>query len=100
LDEAIDKDLNTMLAHNLFELKTFVNYDLKLDRPERDVLFWNFVGNPLYRMMEKGIVENCRNSERYHIRLFEKMDDLRNQIRPDRELLREREEKGKKHGTE
>jgi len=96
LDEAIDKDLKTVLAHNLFELKTFVNYDLKLDKSESDAVFWNFVGNPLYRMMERGIVENCRGSERYRMRLFEKIDALRNQIRPDRELLREREEREKK----
>jgi len=96
LDEAIDKNLNTVLAHNLFELKTFINYDLKLDRPETDAVFWQFVGNPLYRMMEKGIVQDCRNSERYRIRLFEKIDALRNQIRPDRELFREREERRKK----
>ena len=96
LDEAIDKDLNTVLAHNLFELKTFINYDLKLDKPERDAVFWNFVGNPLYRMLEKSIVENCRNSEKYRKKLFEKTDALINELRPDKELLREREERGKR----
>jgi len=95
LDEAIDKDLNTVLTQNLFELKTFINYDLKLDKPERDAVFWNFVGNPLYRMLEKGIVENCRNSEKYRKKLFEKIDALINELRPDKELLREREERGK-----
>jgi DNA-binding HxlR family transcriptional regulator len=100
LDEAIDKDLNMVLTQNLFELKTFVNYDLKLDRPESDAVFWNFVGNPLYRMLEKGIVEDCRNSEKYRKKLFEKIDALINELRPDKELLREREERGKKHGTE
>ena len=96
LDEAIDKDLNTVLAQNLFELKTFINYDLKLDKPERDAVFWNFVGNPLYRMLEKSIVEDCRNSEKYRKKLFEKIDALINELRPDKELLREREERGKR----
>jgi len=100
LDEAIDKDLNTILTQNLFELKTFINYDLKLDKPESDAVFWNFVGNPLHRMLEKSIVEDCRNSEEYRKKLFEKIDALVNELRPDKELLREREEKRKKHGTE
>lgn len=96
LDEAIDKDLNTVLTQNLFELKTFINYDLKLDKPERDAVFWNFVGNPLYRMLEKRFVEDCRNSEKYRKKLFEKIDALINELRPDKELLREREERGKR----
>ena len=90
LDEAIDKDLNTVLTQNLFELKTFINYDLKLDKPERYAVFWNFVGNPLYRMLEKSIVENCR-SEKYRKKLFEKMDALISELRPDKKLLRKRE---------
>jgi len=96
LDEAIDKDLNTILTQNLFELKTFIIYDLKLDKPERYAVFWTFVGNPLYRMLEKSIVEDCRNSEKYQKRLFEKIDVLINELRPDKELLREMEEKGKR----
>jgi DNA-binding HxlR family transcriptional regulator len=95
LDETIDKDLNWVLTQNLFELKTFIKYDLRLDRPERDVVFWKFVGNPLYRMLEKDIVEDCRNSEKYQQRLFEKIDLLINELRPDKELLREREERSK-----
>jgi len=95
LDEAIDKDLNTVLAQNLFELKTFINYDLKVDKPERYAVFWTFVGNPLYRMLEKSMVENCR-SEKYRKKLFEKIDALINELRPDKELLREREERGKR----
>jgi DNA-binding HxlR family transcriptional regulator len=99
LDEAIDEDLNTVLTQNLFELKTFINYDLKLDKPESDAVFWNFVGNPLYRMLEKGIVGNCRSKE-YRKRFFEKIDVLINELRPDKELLREREERRKKHAKE
>jgi DNA-binding HxlR family transcriptional regulator len=96
LDEAIDKHLNTVLTQNLFELKTFIEYDLKLDKPVSDAIFWNFVGNPLYRMLERGIVGDCRRSERYRKKLFEKVDALINELRPDKELLRERDERGKK----
>jgi DNA-binding HxlR family transcriptional regulator len=81
LDEEIDKDLNNVLTQNLFELKTFINYDLRLDKPERDAVFWQFVGSPLYRMLEKSIEENCRNSERYRKRLFERIDVLINELR-------------------
>jgi hypothetical protein len=96
LDEVIDKDLNRVLTQNLFELKTFIDYDLKLDRPERDAVFWKIVGDPIYRILEKGIVENCRNSEKYQKTLFEKIDALINELRPDKELIRERKERGKK----
>jgi DNA-binding HxlR family transcriptional regulator len=96
LNEAIYKDLNTLLRQNLFELKKFIKYDLRLDRPESDAVFWNFVGNPLYRMLEKSIVEDCRHSEAYRKKLFERIDDLIHVLNPIRELLKEREERGKK----
>jgi len=96
LEELIDKDLNRVLTQNLFELGTYIIYDLKLDKPESDAVFWNFVGNPIYRMLEKGIVEDCRKSKEYRNKLFEKMDVLINELRPDKELLKEREERGKK----
>jgi DNA-binding HxlR family transcriptional regulator len=95
LIEEVDKDINRVLTHNLFELKTFINYDLQLHKPESDVVFWNFVGNPLYRMSEKTIVEVCRNSEEYQKKLFEKIDNLINELRPDKELLKKREERRK-----
>ena len=91
LNEATYKDLNNVLTQNLFELKTFINYDLKIDKPETEAVFWNFVGNPLYRMLEKRIVENCR-SEKYQKKLFEKIDALINALRPTEELFRQREE--------
>ena len=46
-----------------------------------------------------SIAENCRNSEKYQERLFEKIDVLINELRPDQELLREREERRKKHNA-
>jgi DNA-binding HxlR family transcriptional regulator len=91
LNEATYKDLNDVLIQNLFELKSFINYDLRLDKPETDAMFWNFAGNPLYRILEKRIVENC-HSEKYQNKLFEKIDALINALRPTRELLRQREE--------
>lgn len=95
LNEKIEKDLNTVLTQNLFELKTFINYDLKLDKHESDAVFWNFVRNPLYRMLEKSIVEDCRNSEKYRKKLFERIHILINELRPDSELYRESEERRK-----
>ena len=80
----------------MFELKQFVNYDLKLDKTKSDAEFWGLVGNPLYRMLEKSIVENCRESELYRKTLFEKIDILIAALRPDREIFREREERKKK----
>jgi len=100
LNEAIYKDLNTLLTQNLFELKTFVKYDLRLDKPESHAVFWNFVGNPLYRMLERSIVEDCRHSEAYRRKLFERIDDLIHALSPIRELLKEREEREKKHSRE
>jgi len=89
LDVITDNDLSEVLRQNLFELKTYINYDLKLNKPESHAVFWNFIGNPIYRMLERHIVENCRNSEKYKNNLFEKMDLLIN----NRELLRGRSKK-------
>jgi DNA-binding HxlR family transcriptional regulator len=72
MDKETDRALRDVLTNNLFELKTFVNYELKLEKDESYAVFWNFVGNPLYRMIEKTIAENCRNSEKYRDSLFEK----------------------------
>jgi hypothetical protein len=47
-------------------------------------------------MLEKCLVEDCRKSKEYQNKLFEKMDVLINELRPDKELLKEREERGKK----
>ena len=96
MDEKVIKDLDGVITQNLFELKQFINYDLKLEKTQSDAEFWGLVGNPLYRMLEKSIVENCRESEVYRKMLFEKIDFLIAALRPDRELFREREEKRKK----
>jgi DNA-binding HxlR family transcriptional regulator len=90
LDVSTTNDLCAVLSQNLFELKTYINYDLKLDKPESDAVFWNFIRNPIYRMLEKSIVEDCRTSEEYRKNLFEKIDLLINELRSDRELFRER----------
>ena len=96
LDEEVIKDLDGVITQNLFELKSFINYDLKLEKTQSDAEFWGLVGNPLYRMLEKSLVENCRESEVYRKALFEKIDFLVDALRPDRELFREREERRKK----
>jgi hypothetical protein len=48
-------------------------------------------------MLEKSIVETCRESEVYRKTLFEKIDFLIDALRPDRELFREREERRQKY---
>jgi DNA-binding HxlR family transcriptional regulator len=59
LDEETDRELETTLALCLFELKNLIGYDLKIDKQESDAAFWNFIGNPFYRMHEKTIAERC-----------------------------------------
>ena len=76
LDQEVSQDLNRVLETNLLELKSFVNYDLKIDEQQSDAEFWNFVGNPLYRMLEKNIAENCRESTEYRKKFFEKVGIL------------------------
>ena len=99
-DEQLDKmatdDLNDVLGLSLFELKTFIGYDLKVDRFKSNADFWNFVGNPIYRMHEKSVALKCRDSERYRRMLFEKTDALIDELRSGKELLRKRSDKKSK----
>lgn len=95
LDKIVDRDLNTTLALSLHELKNLIQYDLKIDKEESDADFWNFVGNPLYRMHERSIAENCRESDEYRKKLFDKIDMLINKFRSDKELLKKRHEVSK-----
>jgi len=95
LDKMAIDDLSDIITSNLFELKTFVEYDLNVDKHKSNADFWNFVGNPLYRLSEKSIAEKCRSSDKYKQLLFEKIDLLVNELRSDRELLRKRNERGK-----
>lgn len=97
IDEITTEDLEKVLARNLYELKSFINYDLEISNFESDEAFWKFVGNPAYRMQEESIVKNCRASEVYKKKLFEKIDLLVNELRSDRELFRKREERRKKY---
>jgi hypothetical protein len=94
LDKMAVNDLSDTLGLSLFELKTFIGYDLKVDRFKSNADFWNFVGNSMYRMHEKTIAEKCRDSDRYRRLLFEKIDVLIGELRSDKELLRNRKEKG------
>jgi len=81
LDQETDRELETTLALCLFELKNLISYDLKTDKHESDAAFWNFIGNPLYRMHERDIAETCRESDRYKAKLFEKMETLIDRLR-------------------
>ena len=94
LDKMAVDDLGDVLSLNLFELKTFIEYDLKVDKFKSNADFWSFVGNPMHRMFEKSVAERCRDSERYRKLLFEKIDILISELRSDKELFRKRKEKG------
>lgn len=87
LDKKTDRDLNVTLALGLFELKTLIGYDLKIDKHESDGYFWKFVENPLYRMHERTIAENCRESDEYRKKLFEKMDILIKGLSGDKKVI-------------
>jgi len=97
IDEKTVKDLADVLTRNLHELKSVISYDLEISKFESDEAFWKFVGNPSYRMQEKSIVEDCRANEAYKEKLFEKIDLLINELRSDKDLLRKREERKRKH---
>jgi DNA-binding Lrp family transcriptional regulator len=96
LDGIVNKDLDGVITQNLFELKSFINYDLKLEKTQSAAEFWDLVENPLYRMLEKSIVDRCRNSEEYRKMLFERIDILIAALRPDRDIVRERAERRKR----
>jgi DNA-binding transcriptional ArsR family regulator len=76
LDQEVSRDLGEVLETNLLELKSYVNYDLKIDEQQNDAEFWKFVGNPLYRILEKSIADNCRESVEYREKFFEKVEFL------------------------
>jgi hypothetical protein len=84
LEKEINQDLNRVLKANLSELKTYVKYELKIDAEVSDNEFWTFFGNPLYRMLEKIIAENCRVSIRYRTMFFEKLEIMLKKIFDDK----------------
>jgi DNA-binding HxlR family transcriptional regulator len=84
LGKEIERELDFTFALNLHDLKNFIQYDLRIDKKESDADFWKLVGNPFYRIHEKSISENCRASERYKKKLFEKMDILINELSRDK----------------
>ena len=96
LEQHVDRDIHRILSLNLHELKAYVQYELKTTETMSNRDFWKFVGNPMYRMLERSVLEDCRHSEEYKKKLFERIEVLANEIRPDKELLREREERKKK----
>lgn len=76
LDSEIDADIREALLANLYELKCLVDYDLKSDSD-----FWKIIGNPLYKLFEKSVAENCRVSDRYRKKFLEKIDSQIQQIK-------------------
>jgi hypothetical protein len=52
-------------------LKAVVNYDLRIDEYESDTEFWEFIGNPLYRLLERSIAGKCRESKVYEEKFFD-----------------------------
>lgn len=53
----------------------------------------------MYRMLERSVLEDCRRSEAYKKKLFEKIEGLISEIRPDKALFKEREESRKKNSS-
>lgn len=80
IDKIVSDDLSNALGRNLHELKNFVEYDLNLDKFDSASAFWKLVGNPIYRMHEKSIVEECRDSSRYKEKLFSKIEVMKREI--------------------
>ena len=76
LSAELDRDLKGVLLQNLHELRAVVNRQLKLDKNDTDAEFWKFIGNPIYRLFEKTIADNCRDSSRYREAFFEKIESL------------------------
>jgi DNA-binding HxlR family transcriptional regulator len=76
LEYEVNADLDEVLQANLLELKAVIDYDLRIDEFENDTEFWKFIGNPLYRLLEKSIAEKCRGSEIYRKKFFEKLESL------------------------
>jgi len=96
LEQHVDGDIHRIMSLNLHELKTYVEYELKTSETMSNRDFWKFVGNPMYRMLERSVLEDCRHSKEYKKKLFERIDSLINEIRPDKALLEERKERRKK----
>ena len=93
IEKEIDRELNQVLKYFLDELKNYIQHDLRLGKQESDESFWKLIGNPMYRMREKRIAEDCRTNEAYKKRLFEKIDILINELRNDKELFTQRNTK-------
>jgi hypothetical protein len=76
VEKDVTDDLDYFMQSSLLELKAIVNYDLKIDEYESDTEFWKFVGNPLYRLIEKSIAGKCHQSVIYQKKFFERLDAL------------------------
>ncbi|MCW4019375.1 MAG: hypothetical protein NWF00_11975 [Candidatus Bathyarchaeota archaeon] len=81
LEKMVGNDLKNVLESNLYELKNLVEYDLNLSKFDDDSAFWKFIGNPIYRMHEKSLVEKCRDSPEYKKKLFSKIELMMKEFR-------------------
>ena len=89
LEQHIDHEIKSILSLNLHELKTYIQYELKTTETMSNRDFWKFVGNPISRLLERSVLEDCRGSEEYKKKLFEKLDILINELKGDKEPLNE-----------
>ncbi|MGD6851009.1 MAG: hypothetical protein ACQCN6_03000 [Candidatus Bathyarchaeia archaeon] len=79
INDLVEKDIAYLLVSNILELKENVTFDLN-HKFVSDEAFWKFVGNPMYRMLEKSIADKCRDCPRYKERLFNKIEKMQRQF--------------------
>ena len=90
IDNETDRDLHDIMSLNLWELKLSIDSDLLLKEGESDDSFWLYFVKPTYRIQMERASEKCRFNDEYRKVLFEKIDCLINQLRSDREYVRQR----------
>lgn len=90
VDHETDSDLHDIMSLNLWELKLTIDNDLLLKEGETDNSFWLYFVKPTYRIQMERASEKCRFNDEYRKVLFGKIDCLINQLRSDREYVRQR----------
>ena len=75
INDLVEKDVAYLLVSNILELKESVSFDL-VQEFNNDEAFWKFVGNPMYRMLEKSIARRCRDCPRYKEKLFSRIESM------------------------
>jgi DNA-binding MarR family transcriptional regulator len=90
IDLETDRDLHDIMSLNLWELKLSIDSNLLLKEGETDASFWLYFVKPTYRLQMERASEKCHYNNDYKKILFEKIDRLINQLRSDREYVRQR----------